>query len=375
MPAVNLLIKPASSSCNLRCDYCFYHSLAAMRSTPNYGTMSIETLENLVKRAFEFADGYCGFAFQGGEPTLAGLPFYERLIELQEKYRPRGVQVKNFLQTNGIVLDKEWAKFLKDHDFLVGLSLDGPKRIHDLHRKDIHGRGTFGQVMNAAQVLESYQVEFNILSVVNSTVARHPQRIYNFMKKQGFNYLQFIPCLDALDGEQTSFSLSAEDYGRFLCVLFNLYVKDLESTRPVSIRYFDNLIQMALGYPPEACDQQGHCSIQFVIEADGGVYPCDFYVSDAWYMGNINEASLVELSRSPAAKEFVRSSLDLIHDDCRKCRWYYLCHGGCRRRKEPVHSGQKNLDVFCPGFQMFFQYAEPTIQEVARRLSWRLQGR
>ncbi len=372
MPAVSMLIKPASSSCNLQCEYCFYHSLAAKRSTPNYGIMSLETLEWVVRRAFEYAEGYCGFAFQGGEPTLAGLDFFEKLIELQEEFRPRGVEVKNFLQTNGILLDEKWAQFLKKHDFLVGVSLDGPKHIHDLYRKDRRGEGTFRRVMQALKILQEHRVEFNILSVVNSTVARHPQSIYNFMKKQGFHYLQFIPCLDPLGEGPTPYSLQGEDYGRFLCVLFNLYVKDLQSSRPMSIRFFDNVIQMALGYPPEACDQRGHCSIQYVVEADGGVYPCDFYVNDTWYLGHVQKDSLAQLGQSPVAQRFVRSSLELLAPECRQCRWFGLCRGGCRRHKEPVQRGETSLSRLCPGYKLFFEYAEERIREIARQLSWRL---
>lgn len=364
MPPVNLLIKPASSNCNLRCDYCFYHSLAENRAMKSYGIMSFDVLETLVKRAYEHAEHYCCFAFQGGEPTLAGLDFFRQFAKLQKELKPIGLRVQNAIQTNGMVIDDEWAAYFAENDFLVGLSLDGPKDLHDHYRRNPQGRGTFSRVMRAAQIMEKHKVAFNILAVVNDLTIRHPRRIYNFFRRQGFRYLQFIPCLEPLGPENLPFAIKAADYGDFLVELFDLWYRDLFTDDPTSIRYFDNLVQMAMGYPPECCSMMGRCQPQCVLEADGGVYPCDFYVIDEWYMGNIQEMSLEELKASPAARRFVEVSIRLP-EKCRDCEYFALCRGGCRRQREPLSSDEPRLDYMCPAYLKLFEHAAERIYEVA----------
>ncbi len=199
MPPICLLIKPASGNCNMKCTYCFYHSLAEARQIRSYGMMDGETLELLVRKALEYADGACTFSFQGGEPTLAGLDFYRKLMALEKKYNIKGVQINNSIQTNGVLINAEWAEFLAANRFLTGISLDGPKDIHDACRTGQGGRGSFTGVMEAAAQMDRYKAEYNILCVVTSFTARHINKIYNFYKKHGFRYLQFIPCLDPLE--------------------------------------------------------------------------------------------------------------------------------------------------------------------------------
>ena len=218
MPPLSLLIKPASGNCNLRCKYCFYHSIAENRTMPSYGRMTLETLEILVKKALDQADYSCTFAFQGGEPTLAGLDFYCKLIEYVKLYNTKKIKVNYAIQTNGMVIDNEWAKFLHEYNFLVGLSLDGYKDLHDIMRVDVASKGTFNRVMNTVELFNKYKVEYNILCVVNDYLACHVQKAYNFFKKNGFQYLQFIPCLDPL-GEipgGNEYSLTPERYALFL---------------------------------------------------------------------------------------------------------------------------------------------------------------
>lgn len=280
MPPVNLLIKPASSMCNMRCKYCFYADVSKNWKTEFYGMMNEDTLEILVKRVFEYATGYAGFAFQGGEPTLAGFGFYRNLIALQERYNTRKIPVYNSIQTNGFGLNEEWAKFFADHHFLVGLSMDGIKEAHDALRLDAQGSGTYEAVAKSAALLERFGVPFNILCVVNHFVARHPQKVYQNLKK--YRYLQFIPCLDSFEGEKENYSLSSSRYGEFLKATFDLYYRDFLSGNYVSVRNFDNYIRMLQGYPPESCGMNGICSCQFVVEGDGSVFPCDFYVLDRW---------------------------------------------------------------------------------------------
>ena len=375
MKAISVLIKPASGNCNLRCKYCFYNSIIRNRETENYGMMDLDTLEILVKKVFESADIACTFAFQGGEPTLVGLDFYKTLIELQKKYNTKNIQVNNALQTNGIVIDDNWAKFLNKNNFLVGLSLDGPKDIHDTNRTDVNKKGSYNTVMNAVRLFNKYGVEYNILFVVNAYVARHITKIYNFFKKQKFNYLQFIPCLDPLEEKPGGheYSLTPEKYATFLKTLFDLWHEDVVKGKMISIRTFDNYIGMLLGYRPEACGMMGECNCQFVIEADGGVYPCDFYVYDDWYMGNIKEQSFEELYNSNTAKNFIDVSKH-VSPECKQCKWANICRGGCRRTREPFENGKPVLNYYCPSYMEFFEYAMPRMQQLARMFGRKITG-
>ncbi len=233
-------------------------------------------------------------------------------------------------------------------------------------RIDARGRGSFNGVMNTVNLFNKYGVEFNILTVVNSFVARHIIKIYNFFKKSNFRYLQFIPCLDPLDQEPGNFeySLTPERYSYFLKALFDLWYQDILKNNIISIRYFDNLVGMILGYRPEACGMSGECTCYFVIEANGGVYPCDFYVLDKWYLGNIKDTGFGELSSSPKAIEFVESSKH-IDPECPNCKWYSLCRGGCRRNREPFIDGKPALNYFCSSYKEFFEYAVPKLYEIA----------
>ena len=370
MPPINLLIKPASSICNLKCKYCFYHSSASQRQTECYGLMDINLLEELVIKALEYADGFCTFAFQGGEPTLVGLEFYKQLLEFQKKYNKKGVKINNALQTNGVIINEEWAIFLADNKFLVGLSLDGPKEIHDSLRIDAKGNGSFNSVMNASRLFDKYNVEYNILTVVSANVARHANKVYNFFKINNFKYLQFIQCLDPL-GEKPGayeYSLTPKRYAQFLKATFDLWYKDLMNNDYTSIRSFDNYVSMAAGYPPESCGMSGICTCYFVIESDGGVYPCDFYVLDEWLLGNIKNKGFGELLETLAAKTFVETS-KCVDEKCKSCKWYALCRGGCRRTREPYIDDKPNLNYYCSAYNEFFDYAGDRIKEIAITLS------
>lgn len=367
MPALSLLIKPASSSCNMRCAYCFYADVANRREVANYGVMSEETLETIVKKAFDYADTLVSFGFQGGEPTMAGLSFFKKVVQLQKRYNVKNIKVNNAIQTNGLNINAEWADFLHENHFLVGLSLDGTKTIHDKYRKDAHGEGTFDRVLAAAKLMEEHKVEFNILSTVNRDVAKNVERVYQFFKKQGFSYLQFIPCLDELEfADHKEYSLTPELYGRFLKELFRLWKQDIDSGKPISIRYFDNLVMMIGGYPPESCGMAGSCSCYYMIEADGSVYPCDFYVTDEWRIGNILTDGWDEMRQTENARRFVAVSRQ-VAKECRTCRYYRLCRGGCRRNREPISLGQNTLNELCPAFKTFFEYAADDLVQIARR--------
>lgn len=372
MPPLSLLIKPASGNCNLRCKYCFYHSISENRNIKSYGMMSIDLLEALVIKSLEYADQSCVFAFQGGEPTLVGLDFYKKLIEFQKKHNTKNLYITNSIQTNGVVIDDEWSNFFAQNNFLVGISLDGPKDVHDMNRVDSKNSGSFSQVMKAINLFNKYNVEYNILTVVNSLTARRIQKVYNFFKKEGFKYLQFIPCLDPLNETpgKYDYSLTPKRYTFFLNSLFDLWYADIKQGNPVSVRYFDNLLSMLMGYPPESCGMSGICSCYFVIEADGSTFPCDFYVIDEWNLGNIKHETFGEMLNSENGTKFVEIS-KYIDPNCSECTYFPLCRGGCRRYREPFENELPVLNYFCSSYKEFFSYAGQRLEEIARLLSQR----
>lgn len=372
MPAISVLIKPASGRCNLKCEYCFYNDVTANRSEPDFGLMSYETLEALVSRVLDFADDFASFSFQGGEPTLRGLDFYKKLVELQAKYNAKGVRIENCLQTNGILMDEQWAQFLGQNRFLVGLSLDGPRNVHNAFRKNFNAEGTYAQVMQAARLMEAHHVDFNILFTVTSALAKEPGKVYGFFKKNHFRFLQFMPCIDPFAHERgrESFSLPPLEFAVFLMRFFDRWSQDLLAGNDVSVRYFDNLVRLAMGQQPEACSMRGACSCQFVFEADGSCYPCDFYVTERWRLGNINERGIIELFQAPACREFLSLGSQLS-PDCRECRWLKVCRGGCRRDREDPASGAPGKNYFCRAYKAFLDYAWPTVMKLARYVAER----
>ncbi len=369
MPPVNLLLKPASSACNLACRYCFYKDVSASRSQAFEGMLSRQHLEAAIRSGLSYADGCCSFTFQGGEPTLAGLPFYKETIRLQKQYARSGVQIQNAIQTNGYLLDDAWAEFLGEHRFLVGLSLDGPAELHDKNRLDNQGRGTFQRVMHTVQLLKKYHVSFNILCVVTGRNARAAERIYNFYRRQGFGWLQFIPCIEPPEQccRIPGLHLSAKDYGIFLTRIFDLWYQDLQHGKYISIRHLDNWLAILLGGSPEACNMSGHCSVQFVVEGDGGVYPCDFYAYDEWRLGTVGEEALEQLLQCEKAAHFVKAS-HTLPEQCAACRWLLLCRNGCRRDREILPDGRPGLNRFCEAYLYFFSQKHRQLKDAVRLL-------
>ncbi len=376
MKSVHLLIKPASGLCNLSCRYCFYHDITRKRAQESYGFMADDTLETVLQKGLSYAERECTVAFQGGEPTLIGLDFFRRAVAHQKKYNVNRVRIHNAIQTNGLGLDGEWVDFLRENRFLVGISLDGVKDTHDANRLDPRGEGTFNRVMQAIQILESRHVEYNVLTVVNKQTAARVNRIYNFYKRNHLQYLQFIPCLDPFGdvpgGEP--YSLTPEDYGVFLCALFDLWYRDVQAGGAVSIRQFENYVEMLLGYPPEACGMSGVCGMQHVIEADGSVYPCDFYVLDAYRLGNLRETGFEEINAQRRALGFIEASSS-VDPKCRACRFFPLCRGGCRRHRPVQPDGALGLNIFCRSYEMFFAHAERHLTDLANIAAARLKMR
>ena len=334
MPAASILIKPASANCNMDCKYCFYKCLSSHREEYSKGFMKEETLETLVREAIAYADGSLTFAFQGGEPTLAGLDFFQKAVELQQKYNNKKLQIENTIQTNGLLIDEKWARFLGEHRFLVGLSLDGPKKMHDRYRKDAGGQDTFARIMHSVQLLEQYHVDYNVVTVVTNDTAKQASFLYKFWKRNHYPFVQFIPCMDEIkrqDGtqERSIYAVEPEQYGKFLCELFDLWYADFATGEAMDIRMFSNLAQMAAGYPAEECGMNGCCNCYFVVEGDGSVYPCDFYCMDAWKLGTVNDG-FVQMKTSEKAKAFVEASRPVCAA-CQECLHFSLCRGGASR--------------------------------------------
>lgn len=366
MPPLNLLIKPVSGSCNMGCRYCFYADEGENRSVPLLGRMSPKTMEVLVDRALEYSRGECTFTFQGGEPTLAGLPFYRALAGRADGH-PGGERVRYSVQTNGCDLDEDWARWFAERRVLVGVSLDGPKEIHDRYRLDRAGRGTFTRVMSTLRLLEKHGVEYNILTVVSAANVRRARQVSSFFQKHGFRYQQYIECLDPI-GEARGgheYSLTPERYEVFLKQLFDAWYQDLQAGRYVYNRYFENLLMLLDGQPPESCNLRGECAPQWVVEADGSVYPCDFYALDQWRLGNILENSFEEMEERRNASGFIQQSRPLPQE-CQSCRWLALCRNGCRRNREPLEESGKNY--FCPAYRGFLEYAYPRLTQLLASL-------
>ncbi len=366
LPPISIMVKPVSGACNLRCRYCFYADVASRRETANFGVMSKKTLDDLVRRAFAYADGEISFAFQGGEPTLAGIDFYREFLGLERRYNTRGLKITNAIQTNCFNIDDEWIKLFRDGNFLVGVSLDGTRELHDSCRLDAAGGKTFDRVLENIGLLRGGKVEYNILCVVNGGIAKRPNEVFDTLREH--RYLQFIPCLDGFDGGTNEWSLDAEDYGRFLVGLFDRYEAAWKCGSPVSIRIFDNWIGMLLGEPPENCALAGFCGKYFLVEADGSVYPCDFYVLDKWKMGNVRESSFFRLANSEISEKFGNES-KILHPDCENCKWYFICRGGCKRDCEPVCGGKRSANRLCKGHKIFFEERFDRMLAMAKKIA------
>lgn len=356
--SIELLIKPVSGNCNMKCSYCFYADEQRNRDIYSYGIMSFKVLEEIVKIVFSQARKQITFMFQGGEPTLAGLDFFKNLKVFEKKYNVHNIPVAHIIQTNGYQLDEKWAFFLAENNYLVGISLDGTARLHNQYRKNLKGNETFNRVFESIGYLKKYQVPFNILTVVTNEVAENIKEVYEFYRDQKLFYQQYIPCLDPLDqlrGER-DYSLSVDIFSDFLKKLFDLWYEDLKNQQFVYNRYFENLVGIIKGYQPESCGMQGRCTVQYVVEADGSVYPCDFYVMDKYRIGNLLTDSFQDIDRKRKEIKFIEDSM-MYHEDCKKCKWFFLCRGGCRRDCEKNSSGELRKNYYCEAYKSFFAYA------------------
>jgi len=361
----SLLIKPASALCNLDCAYCFYLD----RETDPYATlaartMSTDTLERLVDSYLFYSYPNSVFAFQGGEPTLAGPAFFERLVEFQKQYGRNGQNVSNSLQTNGILIDDRWCRLFREYNWLIGISIDGPREVHDLYRVNRGGEGTWNRVMAAIDCLKKNQVEFNVLCVISRANVDRPLEIYRFFRSLGVEYLQYIQ-LSEFDaaGQPLPFTITAGQYGKFLRETFDLWWPE---RRKVRIRGFDNIAEALAGQPPGNCTMHENCHSYAVVEYNGDVYPCDFFVEEAWKLGNIHLDSWAEIARRRRRYEFAAKKA-IPHPACQDCDYRTLCHGGCPKHRHDPRRKFEDLDYFCETYRMIFGKAvEPLRREVER---------
>jgi len=331
--------------------------------------MSDEVLEALVKDYLELRFPVSSFAWQGGEPTLMGLDFYKKVVELQKKYGGPGQEVTNALQTNAILLNDKWCQFLHESKFLVGISIDGPKEFHDYYRLDYSGAGTFDKVVRAIENCKKHKVEFNILTLLNDRNAEHPDELFDFFIEKGIRFLQFIPCveLDPATGEVADFSITPQQYGEFMCRTFDRWYE--YGPHKLSIRDFDSILSYCVQGKHTICTFDKQCSQYIVIEHTGDAFTCDFFVEPKWRLGNIFETPIEKLAASKKKRTFARLKQNLSNK-CLLCRHLAVCRGGCMKDRAPFDKDNFGREsYFCEGYKRFFDYTMPRFMQLAATIN------
>lgn len=344
------------------CRYCFYKKELNEAGLMNQTVMSETTLKILTDRIAESGAKRVHLAFQGGEPTLAGIAYYyEMICQLNEKTADKKMQIDYCIQTNGLLIDEKWAELFKKHNFLVGLSYDGTDFLHDSFRKDNSGKGTAERVLRAWALLKQYQIRTNILCVVTRKLARKPEQVYKNLKSTGARYLQFIPCItEAGCLKSDGLKLDTQIYASFLKGIFDLWYQDWKKGDYVSIRQFEDYIHLCCGEGASSCAACGHCGSYLVTEADGNLYPCDFYVNKKYEIGNIKECSFEKALTNEKAVNFVNTVSR--SPECSRCRWYVYCRGGC---KNDYRSGEDGVtNIYCNAYRDFFEYAASRLEKI-----------
>jgi len=369
MKQLSVLIKPASSACNLQCSYCFYHDVSDNRSVKSYGNMKQGVMEKIIDQIFiDLDDGdVMTFAFQGGEPTLAGLAYFETFVNYV-KNQEKAVTVKYAIQTNGMFIDDTWCTFFQQHQFLVGLSIDGPKELHDNYRYDLKKRGTHRRVMQTKALFDTYEIDYNVLCVLTNQLAAQPQKMFNFLLKERIQFVQFIPCLDELEGQMPSeFALTPKNFYFFYHNLFMLWKKELDKGNYISIKLFDDIVHLFATGMPSACGMLGSCGSQFVVESDGSTYPCDFYVLDEELLGNLCDETLFMMRKKQRLTQFIAtSSKNHLEPMCQGCPYLRMCYGGCKRMKRQMYVDKSG--AYC-GYQSFLDKHVGELESIARFLN------
>ena len=331
----SVLIKPVGDRCNLGCRYCFFHP---NRDNAPGDVMPLPVLDSLIKNYLDYRDASDVriFAWQGGEPTLAGIDFFETAFALQKKYNKSNRVIRNAFQTNGVLINDDWARFFKRHDVLVGLSIDGPSDCHNANRLTMNGLGAFDLARKAWSILSDHSVAVNALVVVSRANEAQAASVFRFLIDDiKAEYAQFIPCVEwEADGRTpTAFSVSLGGYGRFLIDLFDSWRSD--PTRAFSVKIFDDVILRLAGKPMGDCMHAPDCGSHFAVMPNGDAYPCDFFISPDWRLGNILKTDFNALSQTPKARTFVRRKKRERSKDCRSCPFLYVCGGGCPKFRAP----------------------------------------
>ena len=369
-----IMTKPAGSLCNLACKYCYYTEKAKLYPDQPRAVMSDALLEKFVKEYIEMQTSpHVLFTWHGGEPLMRPLAFYRKALALQKKYAG-GRIINNAIQTNGTLITEEWAIFLKENNFLVGISIDGPQEFHDAYRRSSTGRPSWLQVMQGIRLLNRHGVEWNAMAVVNRMIGDHPLKFYHFFKEIGCRYIQFTPVVERLyrhpDGrllaspiegsviEPTDFSVTPEQWGEFLCTLFDEWVR--KDVGEYFIQIFDSTLAGWMGVPPSVCSLAETCGHAAAMEFNGDLYSCDHYVFPEFKLGNIRNKSLVSMMYSPEQLRFGTAKRDLLTRQCKECKFLFVCHGECpRNRFVNSEDGEAGHNYLCQGYYRFFNYAVP----------------
>ena len=385
--ASHIMAKPSGSVCNIDCKYCFY--LEKEKLYPEAGSnwrMSDEVLEGYVSSYIEAQDvPEVSFAWQGGEPTLMGVDFYRRAVELQQRYA-NGKTITNAFQTNGILLDDEWGAFLHESNFLVGLSIDGPREFHDHYRVDKGQRPTFDRVIAGLEILKKHRVQFNTLTVLQNHNVAEPVLIYDFLKGIGSRFMQFIPIVERIAGEPdedgleligpdfeggakvSRWSVGAGQYGQFLCRVFDEWVR--KDVGNYFVQMFDVAVGSWVGQGASLCIFAETCGKALIIEHNGDIYSCDHYVYPDYRVGNVLEQSIREIVASPEQTRFGQDKADTLPGYCRSCDYRFACNGGCpKHRFIRTPDGEAGLNYLCKGYKMFFGHADPYLRFMAEELA------
>jgi len=393
----HVMIKPGGSACNLDCSYCFYLSKATLPGGPRPGRISEEMLERLIQQYLAgVTGGEVVFSWQGGEPTLMGLAFFRQVVALEKKHARPGQKIENDLQTNGTLINEEWCEFLKENHFLVGLSIDGPKEIHDKYRVTKGGQPTFDKVFHTAKLLHRYGVPFNTLTCVHRHNARKPLDVYRFLRRElDSTYMQFIPIVEyqgfetvapqrwdpaALprDGDPaarpgqpdsivTDWSVDPDDWGYFLCKVFDEWQgHDLGR---VLVNHFETLVSQHMGLGSQLCIHGEFCGKGVAVENDGGVYSCDHYVYPEYRLGRLTESPLETQVFSRAQVKFGYAKSETLPQACRACAYLTDCWGECpKNRIIRTAAGEPGLNYLCRGFKRYFAHAIPAVERICGEL-------
>jgi uncharacterized protein len=377
-PAYHVLAKPTGAICNLDCEYCFFLAKEALYPGSRFH-MSDELLETYIRQLIEsHRSAEVTVAWQGGEPTLMGLDFYRRAVELERKHQRPGTTIQNTMQTNGTLLNDAWCEFFREHHFLVGLSLDGPPDMHDAYRKDKGGHPTFEKVLRGARLMRQHKVEFNILTTVNSANADHPREVYRFLRDDvGTQFIQFIPIVERVNADgHTGFqegstvthrSVTAEQWGRFLIAVFDEWVgRDVGA---VFVQMFDAALASWVGAPPSMCIFAETCGHALALEHNGDLYSCDHFVEPKYLLANIQQQQMIDLVASEQQHQFGLAKRDTLPRYCRECEVRFACHGECpKNRFIATPDGEPGLNYLCAGYKAFFTYIDRPMRIMAELL-------